>query len=210
MRKHAQTKRRGFTLIELVLVIMILAILAGFVVPMIGGLNQISTPGGPKSHRQIVTETTMRAIRDAIMGTETRPGAWGDLGQRPELFPRNPNYLLLEYPAITAVSEYSALMKFDPVTKIGWRGPYLTGVSRLVDAWGNEFEIHVDFDDDGLLTETEVRYARLVSLGENGVLDAEPDDGFVPGDNDPADNEISLEECGDDIVLFFRVADTRQ
>ena len=202
--------RRAITLMEMILVVIILAILAAIVVPMLGGLSEIATPMGPKSDRQIVTETTMRAIRDAILGSDSKPGAWPDLGQRPELFPRNPDYLLLEYPNITLVSEYSTLTEFDPVTKIGWRGPYLTGTTNLVDAWGNDFVIQVDFDENSVVNAAEAEYARLVSPGPDGVYDTVLSDGFIPGDDMPADTEINMAECGDDIVLFFRVADTRQ
>ena len=83
-------------------------------------------------------------------------------------------------------------------------------MSQLIDAWGNPFEIQVgDVNGNLLLDDQDIRYARLVSLGANGILEAEPSDGFIPGDNSPG-TEINLEECGDDIVLFFRVADTRQ
>ena len=135
--------RRAFTLIEMVLVVMILAILAAIVVPLLGGLHEVATPTGLKSDKQIITAASMRAIRDAILGTASKPGAWPDLGQRPDLFPRNPDYLILQYPNITAVSEYSTLNAFDPVTKLGWRGPYLTGPTNLVDAWGNDFVIGI-------------------------------------------------------------------
>lgn len=194
--------RRGFTLIELVLVVMILGIIAGLVVPLLGGFSQISTPTGPKSDRQIVTETTMQTVRDAIMGTDARPGAWTDMGQRPADFPTNPNAVLYE--------TFNGVSTFDPVTKIGWRGPYLSGMTQVVDAWGNAVVIQVDFDNNGTLTADEVRYARLVSGGENGTVDTPLLGGYIPGDNSPAATEISLAECGDDIVLFFRVSDTRQ
>ena len=72
MRNLKQKKRLGFSLIELIAVLMVLAILAGFVIPMIGNLDMAY---GGKSDKEVVTETSMIAIRDAILGTSTSPGA---------------------------------------------------------------------------------------------------------------------------------------
>ena len=163
-----------------------------------------------KSQEQILTETNMRPIRDAIMGTDKQPGAWIDLGSIDSLFPRSTDYLLLEYGNITSVTEYASVGAYDPVTKTGWRGPYLTTVTNLVDGWGNAFVIQVDFDGNNVVDATEARYARLVSAGPDEVFDTVVGDGYIPGDNSPADTEINLAECGDDIVLFFRVPDLRQ
>ncbi|MEL7499747.1 MAG: type II secretion system protein [Planctomycetota bacterium] len=198
-------KQSGFSLIEIVLVVMILAIVAGaIVVPLVGGADGIlgfRVDGKEKSAEQVTTETTMHVIRDAIMGTATQPGAWPDLLQGPAFFPRAPSDLLSDASPFGACS-------FDPVTGTGWRGPYIIGKSQLIDAWGTPFVIQVDFNGDDLLTPDEVRFARLVSAGPNKQFDTTIDDGFIPGDNDPAE-EISLDECGDDIVLFFRTADIR-
>ena len=63
MSTHGRKISRGFSLIELVIVVMILAILASLIVTMAGGLGQISAPGGSKSDKQIITETSMHAIQ---------------------------------------------------------------------------------------------------------------------------------------------------
>ena len=199
--------RRAFTLMEMIIVVIILAILAAIIVPMLGGLREIATPTGPKSDKQIVTETTMRAIRDAILGTDSRPGAWPDLGQRPDRFPTDPNLLLHEFSVIQALDP--SVPEYDPVTKIGWRGPYLQSASTLVDAWGNPILIDIiDVNSNNTLDLDDLRYVRLVSFGEDGSRDT-PLTEYLPGDGVPA-SELTLDDCGDDIVLFFRVADTRQ
>ncbi|MDG2222250.1 MAG: type II secretion system protein [Rubripirellula sp.] len=211
MRNVQKAMRRGFSLIELSIVVLVLAILSGIVVPLLGGLNQISTPTGTKSDKEIITETTMRSIRDAILGSETKPGAWADLGHRPQLFPTDPIQLVAEnHPLVGA---------FDPVTKIGWRGPYLRGSIRqpdganvFVDGWGNPLTIFVPDTNSNLVMDREdIQYARLVSAGANGKIETLPQNtkDYIPGEMDPA-TALSLHECGDDIVYFFFVADTRQ
>ncbi len=226
MFKVKQTTRRGFSLIELVLVVMVLAILAGFVIPLIGNF----TPGGEKSEKQIVTETSMLAIRDAILGTATSPGAWADMGKQPALFPRKPFWLTLEYEQLSSLAPaIYAKGPFDPVTKIGWRGPYLKGslvhdsegeIVRdpegnpfLRDGWNQGIEIVVPDND--------VNYARLVSRGANedrDPLDKDDPDAQNPNKNykpggpgkEYADDILTKIESDDDIVMFFFVGDSRQ
>ncbi len=215
MFKVKQTTRRGFSLIELAIVVMILAILAGIVVPLIGGLNQISTPGGTKSDKQIITETSMLAIRDAILGTSGGPGAWSDLGRQPAQFPTSPSLLTVhQNPFVTGEAG-----EFNPVTKIGWRGPYLMGASRqddgsnvFLDGWGNPLTIFVpDTDADAVMDGNDITYARLVSNGPNGILETAQENTTK---YDPSGSEgsapLTLDDCGDDLLLFFFVADKRQ
>lgn len=200
----------GLSLVELIVVLMILAATAAMVVPLIDNPRITTATGEAKTPEQIATEATMQKIRDVIMGSDNHQGVWADLGQRPDLFPRNPDYLLLEYGSLVSVApEYSGIDQFHPVTKLGWRGPYLVAHSNVGDAWGNDILIQVDFDGNGVVDRGEARYARLVSAGPNQIYETALDDGMVPGDNVP-DSELGLTECGDDIVLFFRVPDTRQ
>ena len=227
MFKLKQTTRQGFSLIELVLVVMILAILAGLVIPLIGNF----TPGGEKSEKQIVTETSMIAIQDAILGTATSPGAWADLGQQPALFPTQPFWLTLEYKQLSSLAPaIYAKGPFDPVTKIGWRGPYLKGSlvhdsngeivrdlegnAFLQDAWNNSLTIFVpDTNSNGVMDSSDITYARLVSTGENGLLQTEQENTtkYDPSGTDPSTNtNLTLADCGDDLVLFFFVGDNRQ
>ena len=200
--------RYGFSMAEIVLVLIVLVGLAAMVVPLLDEI-QITTPTGEtKTEKQIITEAAMRTIRDAIMGTPTKPGAWPDLGQRPDKFLLDPNLLLADISVVRSID--ASINVYDPVRKSGWRGPYLTGKRELTDAWGNSFVIQIDFDGNGVVDSYEAKYARLVSSGQDGVLDTQVTDGYLPGDNVPVATEIDMHECGDDIVLFFRVADTRE
>ncbi len=216
MFKVKQTTRPGFSLIELVLVVMVLAILAGLVIPLIGNF----TPGGEKSEKQIVTETSMLAIRDAILGTSTSFGAWSDLGQQPALFPTDPFWLTLKYEQLSSLAPHIyAKGPFDPGTKIGWRGPYLKGGFRdsedstaFRDGWNKSLTIFVpDTNEDSVIDSSEITYARLVSTGEDLTLQTveENTKKYIPGGTD-TDTRLTLADCGDDIVLFFLVGDTRE
>ena len=222
-----QTRRHGFSLIELVLVVMILAIVASGATLLIGNF----TPGSDKTAEEIITETSMIAIRDAILGTATSPGAWADLGQQPALFPTQPFWLTLEYQQLSSLAPaIYAKGPFDPVTKIGWRGPYLKGSlvhdsngeivrdlegnAFLQDAWNNSLTIFVpDTNNNDVMESSDITYARLVSTGENGSLQTEQENTtkYDPSGTDPSTNtNLTLADCGDDLVLFFFVGDNRQ
>lgn len=186
-KSRSSKKHRGLTLIELVLVLVILVALAAMVVPLFNG-REIDVFGDgrvKKSPEQIATEATMAKIRDVIMGTPNSTGVWADVGQRPANFPRYVSDLL----SPTKPAYIEARDQFDPITRTGWRGPYLVGHSRIVDAWGREFEIQVP--------EFDLRYVRLVSKGKDGEPQTDA-------------TQRILDDTGDDIVLFFRVADMRQ
>ncbi len=229
--ERSHSMHHGFTLLELVAVLVILVALAGVVVPLVDGL-EISTPTGDKTQEEIVTQTTMQAIRDAIMGTPGQPGVWADVGQRAENFPQRISDLFSEStPASIAIGN------FNPVTKIGWRGPYFVqatgkfdfngrhddsfiayGVQdelTLLDAWGNPIIIQVDFDRSGFVEPTQVDYdgdgfadgneadfARLISAGPNGRIDT-PETMVLPSQLPTGDPN------DDDLVLFLRTADSR-
>jgi prepilin-type N-terminal cleavage/methylation domain-containing protein len=189
-------KRRGLTLLELIVVLLVLVALAGIAVPLVDHVISgpaFQTPSGTKSAQQIASETTMLRIREAIMGGDGNPGYYGDMQELPEhmedLFVR---------PAGAAA--------FDPDTKLGWRGPYLltaTGTysanddygtedaPAVIDAWGNTIVIQHPASGDP-------DYARLVSAGPDEVLN-------TPQDPD-APSKLS---CGDDIVDYLRIADPR-
>lgn len=195
---HAAPFRTGLTLLELVAVMGILVALAAAMLPLLGS-RRIATITGEKTPEQIVTERTMQKARDVIMGTESRPGVWADLGQRPELFPRSIAELCSAAPPAYVPAN---LQSFKPVTRIGWRGPYFIdapgrdalGRPTLLDAWGNVIE--VQFPDEGVtgVDIDDLRYVRFVSPGGNRIIETHPLLRM------PIDR-------GDDVVLFLRTAD---
>jgi hypothetical protein len=84
-----------------------------------------------------------------------------------------------------------------------------TGEPTIVDGWGNELELQVDFDQDGTINQTESKFIRVVSAGPNGEIET-PDDitNMKPGENEVS--ELTLSECGDDLVMFLRYPDNRK
>lgn len=230
MFKLKQITRQGFSLIELVLVVMILAILAGLVIPLIGNF----TPGGNKTAEEIVTETSMLALRDALMGTGSRTGLWADLGHQPNRLPRTIAQMFASAPP-----DVTATPLFDPVTKIGWRGPYLrqptgtypnverdevepdknpltgnfweddgflkiygtAGDLGLVDAWGLPIVLQIDFDKNDFITAAEAMAARLVSAGPNGKIDWELDINNTEEDYRTASQNHLI----DDVVMYLGI-----
>lgn len=207
----ARASRTGLSLLELMIVLIIMATVAGLVVPL--SPWRISTPTGEKSPEQITTETSMHAIREAIVGTSDQPGAWLDLVRRPQHFITDPadfQLNLVELQIKYAESgRFREVRPYDPVTRIGWRGPYLSPGKSLVDAWGQPFELQViDWNRNGIFDAEEIRYARLVSGGPDENIDTPVGlDDMIPGD-DP-NLHLTHIECHDDLVLFLFVTDSR-
>ena len=213
----------GFSLIELIVVLVLLTALAAIVVP----LFDIEING--KSPEQIATEKTLIELSNRLLGSDTGPGLWQDLGQRLDrlehmsqvgtLGADDPDGVVLEQMSFT-FSELSAanpdlvtntsVSAFDPTTNIGWRGPYLrnVGSKAQLDGWGNPISMQVEFyGDSSQLSNDDFRYIRLVSRGPNGALDVSLDvlstENFKPENLGPA-------QRGDDIVFYLRSPDPRQ
>ena len=97
-------KPRGLTMMELVIVVAILAILAGAIVPSVSHFTAEA--------KVTATKTSLTEIRNAIMGTPETAGFLADTGRLPnsvgELFNRPAD-----------------LLSFNRDTRRGWNGPYL-------------------------------------------------------------------------------------
>ncbi|MDD4051188.1 MAG: prepilin-type N-terminal cleavage/methylation domain-containing protein [candidate division Zixibacteria bacterium] len=115
---------RGFTLIELVMIIVVLGILAAIAVPRMGGLTE--------SSRVTATNAEMAMLKRAIVGNPQVSGGGqyldvgfeGNVGSPPTR---------LEDLAVKPDS----LSAYNSFTRLGWNGPYIdsSGSSYLVDAW---------------------------------------------------------------------------
>ncbi len=153
-------QQQGFTLLELAVVLVVLIGLAGLLVPYVSNTSSRSAC--------IATDTSLVAIRNAIIGNFENPGYFQDMGRLPitldELF------------------QQAAQAGFNPITKLGWRGPYLVS-AQTEDAFltDSKIIIQVPVDDDSdsddcddLGYANDSQCARLISDGPNGTPDTQP------------------------------------
>jgi prepilin-type N-terminal cleavage/methylation domain-containing protein len=176
-------KARGFTLVELLVVISVLGIILAFFVPTIVG--RVTT-----NARRVATLQEMRMIRDAIAGDpDVRfSGEMVAMGFRNDMgrYPRSLVELATKNPFLPPWSGENYMPKeilpdWDPYIKKGWNGPYVRedgNMGYLDDAWGAAYRY---FPATG--TET----LGLWSAGANGLFY-----GVDPGIQD-----------SDDIVVMF-------
>ncbi|MBM3332252.1 prepilin-type N-terminal cleavage/methylation domain-containing protein [candidate division WOR-3 bacterium] len=139
---------RGFTLVELLVVISVLGIILAFFVPTIAG--RIAT-----NARRVATLQEMRMLRDAIAGDPdirmsgemVVTGFKNDIGRWPrdlvELATSRPDtgfYAGRPYPGKTT------LPAWDPYLKKGWNGPYVRedgNMGYTEDAWITDYMFEV-------------------------------------------------------------------
>jgi general secretion pathway protein G len=119
---------RGFTLIELVIIIVILGVIAGVAIPKYGAFTEQS--------RITATKEEMRLLKEAIIGDGrlvagdqyVNRGFIGDVG----FVPSRMEDLAAKPDSIPA---------YDKFSRIGWNGPYIDSAEQNYsrDAWGNAY-----------------------------------------------------------------------
>jgi prepilin-type N-terminal cleavage/methylation domain-containing protein len=142
----AAPRRRGFTLIELVLVLVILAILAGVAMRSMSGLQDQARY---EATQRLLTDIEVAVDGDTGLrqpdGSRIPNGFVADLGRLPALVGADPKTELQELwmpPAGVATYAIRAAAQPDGDVQLGsgWRGPYLRlppGQDALLDGWGN-------------------------------------------------------------------------
>jgi len=112
----------GFTLIEIVIVILALAVLATIAIPRLGGII-----GGSKT---AATRDEMRTLKIALVGSvkNNARGYENDVGSLPSGL-------------VDLISKPGGVSNWDRFTKTGWNGPYIDSTSGdyLRDAWSTNY-----------------------------------------------------------------------
>lgn len=118
-------KPAGFTLIELVIIVIVLGIVAAVAIPKIGNIIDGS--------KTAATKEEMQRLKKAIMGNSavTSGGGFSDRGYRGDVKSFPPNLTGL-------VSKPGGVAAWSPYTRLGWNGPYIdsTNGDYLKDGWG--------------------------------------------------------------------------
>lgn len=122
-RPHCrQYEVAGFTLIELVMVIVVLGIMAGVAIPVIGSFIE--------SSKQTATKDEMQRLARALAGADSQSerGFEGDVGRLPSALAD-----LTKKPA--------SVPAWNAFTHMGWNGPYIdsTNGDYLKDSWGQNY-----------------------------------------------------------------------
>jgi prepilin-type N-terminal cleavage/methylation domain-containing protein len=179
--------RPAFSILELVVVMAILVVLAGLVILEIGNFQEKASV--------VTTKTTLNTVRGAINGTSAGQGYQQDMrafAANQPIAPPGTSSLMgtsllsgpLSLPS-TLASLYVApagAPLYNPVTRLGWHGPYLTGDTGRyqidvgtgftadyggtndpapLDAWNHPIVLQIPSDPT---------YARLVSAGPDGKV----------------------------------------
>jgi general secretion pathway protein G len=169
-------KARGFTLIEMAVVLAIIAILAAILTPIVTGyLDQarvVRATGDVKTiadairlfYRDTGKYPTYTAVSTQIASTVALAGP----GNTPTLTGTGwSNYTTFTDLAGQMNTNFVGLSTGTQVTnpgKVAWRGPYVTAIDT--DPWGNRYMVTTN----NLLNAG--NWAIVASAGPNGVMDA--------------------------------------
>lgn len=165
--KVKTTGRRGFTLIEMVIVVAIVALLAGILVPV--AFNQVDDAEKARAMADI------RQISSSLMLFRNDTGVWPIHNTR--LLYSDGNAAVSENRFENSSTRHirSFLRENSPATT-GWEGPYMTTFSP--DPWGNRYVVEVrGFEASG------APYAWIISAGPDGRFQTGRNDTGLQGDD---------------------------
>lgn len=184
---------KGFTLIEVVVVAGIIAILAGFLVPMI--FNQVDEAKITRA------QGDMKTIQTALMTFRKDTGNWPNKTANPAVFTSllfsdssstaTPPIPTLTTPADWDISAAERLGDhFNTNTFYGstWKGPYMNSIAA--DPWGNAYVINANNFTDPTAK------VWIISAGPDGEIQTNP--------NTDACSDLSTTPPGNDVCLRIK------
>lgn len=129
---------KGFTLIEIVVILAVIAILASMAVPMALRLFQVTATTGTNDEMQTVKNALLGDPTKIANGVRTDFGYLGDIGCLPTAaFPSAPALDRLNTQGTLPAWSFNATQQIGA----GWNGPYITGAPSDYenDQWGNAY-----------------------------------------------------------------------
>lgn len=125
--KHISGKH-GFTLVELVIIIVVLGIVAAVAIPKYGNFTEGAKTNATKSELEIIKKAIVGNPQIVSGGEYIDRGFEGDVGFTPSR---------LE----DLIAKPDSISAYDKFTRQGWNGPYLdsTGGEYLNDSWATPY-----------------------------------------------------------------------
>ncbi len=121
-------KQNGFTLIELVIIIVVLGIIAAVAVPKMGNMTDGSKISATKSEMMMLKKAIIGNPQAVAGGRYVNVGFEGDIGHPPVAL-------------IELTVKPDSVLAYNKFTRRGWNGPYVdnSGDEYLTDAWGTNY-----------------------------------------------------------------------
>ena len=170
------SRRTALTLLELLITLVVLAALAGIVVPLLSGTTDMAQTRVTNANLVMVRDAILNRYRPDMLGRLPRPGQPGlDAGRpdRPQM-----RYLFVN-PATEEATE-----TYDPLARKGWNGPYLARNFGTYTADPTNFTTDYGQTGDPCVTDGWGRPIVIREETPNVVLRSAGPDGMLGTDDD--------------------------